>query len=66
MNAQQREQWLTAARAEAARRWGWPARTKIGRGEEMMPTDWLKEGKASGFVAGAMWAIDRLDQEQQQ
>lgn len=64
MNAQQREQWLTAARAEAGRRWGWPATVKPNN--EMTPQDWRDEGKASGFVAGAMWAIDRLDQEQQQ
>ena len=61
MNAQQREQWLHAARAEAVRRWGWPAAAN-----PMTRQEWLDEGKAAGFVAGVMWAIDRLDQEQQQ
>jgi len=61
MNPERREQWITAARAEAGRRWGWPATNTPA--DEMTAQDWRNEGKAAGFVAGAMWAIDRLDQD---
>ena len=43
------------ARAEAARRWG------DRRTSDRLPTDWLDEGMASGFVLGAQWAAARAE-----
>lgn len=51
-----REEWADTARAEAGRRWGWPSTVK--HNSEMSPSDWLDEGMASGFVVGALWAVD--------
>ena len=47
---------IPRARAEAGRRWGWPSTVKPN--SEMSPSDWLDEGMASGFVVGALWAVD--------
>ncbi|WP_440221191.1 hypothetical protein [Dietzia sp. MNB45] len=54
-----REEWADTARAEAGRRWGWPSTVKPN--SEMSPSDWLDEGMASGFVIGALWAVDSAE-----
>jgi len=43
------------ARAEAERRWG------DRRTSDRLPSDWLDEGMASGFVLGAQWAAGRAE-----
>ena len=46
---------LTAAKMEAARRW--PSRNI----RDPLPSDWLNEGMASGFVLGTQWALAQVE-----
>ena len=46
---------LTAAKDEAARRW--PSKNI----RDPLPSDWLNEGMASGFVLGAQWALAQVE-----
>ena len=55
MTAADRPPVTDNARAEAERRWG------DRRTSDRLPSDWLDEGMASGFVLGAQWAAGRAE-----